>query len=1668
MKKTLSRAIALLLVLALVLPLGMNALAAPGSEAKVTVVDSTGETVTEVTDTSGAEKVMLPANAEKVDEGDGYTVYQVTDPEEIDAIMAEMGIEPEQTNVNHYEVEDELVVAMVVVDGSAPLVDNSELGIRLGNQADLAAVGEAQKVLRNEQDVVYQRICDALDEDVRQVGSFTVLTNAFAVEVYASQMSRISKLPGVKECYIAPTFTVPDYEIVEGEDGSEYIYYNVAQEMAGADKAWEKGFTGEGMVIGIIDTGIRLAHRAFANAPEIQTMTKDTLTAALESGVFNAETRYKEATGKDLTVNDVYYSGKISFKFDYSQDDTDVNHGNADPHGTHVAGIAAAYDTTTTSEDGFATKGNAFDAQLAVFKVFDGESASFTDIVSAMEDAILLGLDAVNLSLGSPAGGTYDEGITEVFNKALEAGVNVVASAGNETTSGIGNLLGHDKNLTLNPDNGMLGVPGGYASNLAVASVDSSEWPWPTAYPVIYFGDQDELTGAYQVLYLYDYGPVYTRFAYLLGNETFEIMLLDGYASEESIAEQDVEGKVVIVCEDPDGDITTQDVYDNLKAAGAIGILLTVETEDEDYPSDEEVERDTIPLAFMEWADYDYYTWYYSECPDAGTMGWFDRAGIIYIETAGQLSDFSSWGTNQDLAIKPEISAIGGRVYSAYGNTNDNWAISSGTSMAAPQTAAGTVLVRQYLEKNYAELLSTMTAQEVAELINSILMSTANPVVETQTGLYTSVRGQGAGLIDLDQATETDAYLTVDGNRPKAELGDDAEKTGTYTITFEVNNLGTEAKTYTVNTTVQTEGIDEEWLKEGEYDETPYRYFMSGKPAGLEAQVGGDTRITVAAGTTETVTVTVTLTDAAKSWLDFYYPNGGYVEGFVFLTEEDGSVLSLPYLAFYGDWAALSTFDNEFYWDVINPEQTRQNDAAVSVNSLVVKDGDTYNYLGNGVGWNLDNMADYGYLYNPVQNYISPNSDGVRDGLEAVYVGQMRYANEIHYSIVNAETGEVYYEKDMEGVTKNYVDDSGKIVPTGADAYTLFDAWYGTDGDERVLPDGTTVKVKLSFVSSYRGEEKEEVWEFPITIDTQAPKLKFYSLSKNKYRLEAEDDGLIASISYYFTAATYWGEHTFKHTYTEETEAEGKSAWLGINSSDILQETLVVSDYAGNTSVLIVVFKDSTVNIQEDEVLLVPGETAQLHNIGTTGPDHELIDIPLSWSSSDTAVATVEWDSENEDLATVTAMAVGESTITAVRMNQRLTDTATVRVCPGIANITAAAGKNGTISDAGTVELVKGESKTYTITPDAHYVIADVLVDGVSVGAVSEYTFTNDADGRTAHTIEATFALETHQVRFLDWDDSVISTQQVAYGSAAEAPADPVRTGYTFLCWDTDFSNITAATDVKAVYVKNDVTYYYAIVAILSEGGKVEGPAQVTAGENATFTITPDKGYVLKDVLVDGTSVGCVTSYTFENVQSSHYIQAVFEVEEHKCPAADYVDLDPAMWYHEGVDFVLSDGLMLGVSENEFDPEGEMTRGQLVTVLYRMAGSPEAAGKIPFTDVSDKAYYAKAVSWAYANGIALGTSATAFEPETAVTREQLVTFFARYAAFTGLDIKAEGDLSGFVDSASVSEYARENLAWAVQAGLINGMEGNTIQPNATATRAQTAVILMRYNELIGG
>ena len=163
---------------------------------------------------------------------------------------------------------------------------------------------------------------------------------------------------------------------------------------------------------------------------------------------------------------------------------------------------------------------------------------------------------------------------------------------------------------------------------------------------------------------------------------------------------------------------------------------------------------------------------------------------------------------------------------------------------------------------------------------------------------------------------------------------------------------------------------------------------------------------------------------------------------------------------------------------------------------------------------------------------------------------------------------------------------------------------------------------------------------------------------------------------------------------------------------------------------------------------------------------------------------------------------------------------------------------------------------------------------------------------------------------------------------------------------------------------------------------------------------------------------------------------------------------------HEGVDFVLENGLMVGMSETKFEPNGQVTRAQLVTILYRLAGEPSTEGmKNPFGDVAEAAWYAEAVIWAANEGIVKGVTETTFAPNAAVTREQIAAILYRYA---GAEAVEEDHLKNFSDADKISGYAVEAMNWAVAEGLITGMGDGTVAPKATATRAQIATVLMRY------
>ena len=290
------------------------------------------------------------------------------------------------------------------------------------------------------------------------------------------------------------------------------------------------------------------------------------------------------------------------------------------------------------------------------------------------------------------------------------------------------------------------------------------------------------------------------------------------------------------------------------------------------------------------------------------------------------------------------------------------------------------------------------------------------------------------------------------------------------------------------------------------------------------------------------------------------------------------------------------------------------------------------------------------------------------------------------------------------------------------------------------------------------------------------------------------------------------------------------------------------------------------------------------------------------------------------------------------------------------------------------------------------------------------------------------------------------------------------RGSYRFLGWYlADGAEITTDT----VFSANTIVYahwtytggggssgysYYTIKATAGTGGSISpsGSISVRGGRDQTFTITPDQGYTVSDVKIDGESVGAVTSYSFENVRKAHTIAVSFATIK------IFVDVPAGSYYEDAVDWAVENGITQGTDDTHFSPDGICTRAQAVTFLWRAAGSPEPETRaMPFADVPVGSYYYDAVLWAVENGITKGTSDTTFSPNMTCTRAQIVAFLWRSEKSP-----AAGTANPFADVKSTAYYA-DAVLWAVKENITKGTTSTTFSPDADCTRAQIVTFLWR-------
>ena len=406
--------------------------------------------------------------------------------------------------------------------------------------------------------------------------------------------------------------------------------------------------------------------------------------------------------------------------------------------------------------------------------------------------------------------------------------------------------------------------------------------------------------------------------------------------------------------------------------------------------------------------------------------------------------------------------------------------------------------------------------------------------------------------------------------------------------------------------------------------------------------------------------------------------------------------------------------------------------------------------------------------------------------------------------------------------------------------------------------------------------------------------------------------------------------------------------------------------------------------------------------------------------------------------------------------------------------IIVTSGGNGTASASHAKAVVDTEI-TLTATPNKgyHFKEWEVISGGVTIKddkflmpndnvevkaifekdapAPTEYTITYDLAGGTAEGNPDTYTIETRTFTL----------------------KNPTKSGYTFTGWSgtglDGENNMTVTIPTGSTgnrtytahwrYNGSGHSYsYYTIKATAGAGGSISpsGNVSVREGRDQTFTITPDKGYAVANVKIDGKSIGAVKSYTFENVSRTHTIEVIFMKANGNPQTGVFVDVATGSYYEDAVDWAVENGITKGTDDTHFSPDGICTRAQAVTFLWRTAGSPASkTSTMPFTDVPVGSYYYDAVLWAVENGITKGTSDTTFSPNMTCSRAQIVTFLWRSEKSP-----AAGTANPFADVKSTAYYA-DAVLWAVKENITKGTTSTTFSPNADCTRAQIVTFLWR-------
>lgn len=1183
------------------------------------------------------------------------------------------GVEAEQvpkSDKDEYKDADEVRV-FIVLNGESVL----EKGYSIKGLGENQNAQNLSKQIEAGQGAVVEQIQRTVGNHTMKVRyQFSLLTNAVSATVQYGDLEKIQKVAGVKEVYV-----VPEYQLQDTATPDTIT----AGEMVGSYQAWDSGYTGAGQRIAIVDTGIEVNHPSFdpgalsygkrVTAEKMGRLAStDELLSTEDIAKVLGQLKVSQ-NGNAVSPEALHVNDKIAFAFNYAGENLDISHESGD-HGTHVAGIAAANQYIPQANGVYQEQpegvvGIAKDAQLLVMKVFGENQISYTDdYMAAIEDALLLDADVVNLSLGTPNPGeskafSGEEYVNEIFDRLLGSDMVVSISAGNNGSWADLSTLNHNRAEDVNMN--MVGMPGSYTNALTVASAINAGYTgcgFQIGKRTYFYGEAEAQANI----------PSMTTLDKNGNGTDYEYVFFDSFGKAADYQGWDVRGKIVFVKK---GEISYIEKHQNAQNAGAAALFIV--NDDFGFPKlNLSGSKATIPCGILGWED----SWKLLSREGQKIIRILSKPISDHKTAEGyQMSQFSAWGVPGDLALKPEITAPGENIYAP--QANGSYGCMSGTSMAAPSIAGMSAVVSEYIQRNGLEQKTGLSSRA---LIQSLLMSTAIPLKEKDKEEY-SPRKQGSGLANVKAATSTPSYLLIgekQGNdgKVKAELGDDPNRSGEYTFSFQVCNISGKNQYYTLDSSILTEQVlDNKWIQGSSYKLQPQVTFSSENEV-LMYDLNGDQRVdqqdasellrhinesvklervegnaqkfdfngdgvlntadvylfmqelakqqstldlqekTLEVKEQAQVSVKIMLSKADREYLDTYFKHGMYIDGFVYLR---GAVdLSIPMLAFYGNWTESSMFEPFDYLEFSN----HGDDTASMSYSAVEKT----NYLSYYAA-EEDSAYCYAsnlYLKGGDQKYLPERnafSNESGDCIESAVYTLIRNAAVVETSIVNQETGEVYYQEQQESLEGAYYDSEGGGW-CNTEYISALD-WKGTDAKGEPLPEGTTVRVTITALPEYYKDKPEQAadgarFSIPITIDNTKPKLMdMQDTEDGKIRLTFEDNRYTAAVKVYAK-----DQETLLKTYGVNQEQPGETMELDIKDPKKVFYLKLV-DYAGNTVSYRVNRSQSPdtpyadgVTLDQSTMKLVKGNTGRLK--ATVTPEG-VLDDTVTWSSENPKIATV-------------------------------------------------------------------------------------------------------------------------------------------------------------------------------------------------------------------------------------------------------------------------------------------------------------------------------------------------------------------------------------------------------------------------------------------------------------